>query len=76
MKIISWLKLKWREEKTLTSMDLKKELELSENRFYQLLAIAKANDYNEKLWDKVFNESYHIKNIKQQIKKMEETNNE
>ena len=71
-KILNGFKSVWSEGKTLTLSELKQEAYLSELRTKQLLEIAKSNAYNERLWDNVFKESTRLKNLKNQIKQLEE----
>lgn len=72
MRIVEWFRNKWQQGKALTLDELREEMKLSELRVRQLVGIAKANPYNENLWDKASEEKQRWNTLNSKIKQLEE----
>ena len=72
MKFITWMKKCFPKVVVQTLEELKEELRVTEEQIHIGTEIAKANPGHQQLWDSVFNRVDEAKNLREQIKMLEE----
>ena len=76
MKFVTWIKNCFPKAYVQTLEELTEELRVTEEQIHIGMVIAKANPGHQVLWDSVFNRVDEAKKLREQIKMLEEEEDE